>query len=79
MNIVVADNILNISSVNEIIDIGKREIDLEIVSIGIQGIEGAKGDKGDKGDTGSGEDTVLREQVGNTDTNYTNIFIGALL
>lgn len=73
MNIVVADNILNISSVNEIIDIGKREIDLEIVSIGIQGIEGAKGD------AGSGEDTVLREQVGNTDTNYTNIFIGALL
>lgn len=72
MNIVVADNILNISSVNEIIDIGKREIDLEIVSVGLQGIEGAKGADG------VGTDLELREQIGNTDTNYTNIFISAL-
>ena len=58
---------------------------------GDQGLKGDKGDKGEKGDKGDVGDTLefqalteqqkieLRGDVGNTSTNYTNLFNSVLL
>ena len=63
-------------------------VSIDVGLQGPQGITGLKGDKGDKGDVG---DTLefqalteeqkieLRGDVGNTSTNYTNLFNSVLL
>ena len=78
---IVADN-NNISVVQE------ESISIGFVDVGIQGMPGAKGMPGPKGDVG---DTLefqalteqqkieLRGDVGNTSTNYTNLFNSVLL
>ena len=78
---IVADN-NNISVVQE------ESISIGFVDVGIQGMPGAQGMPGPKGDVG---DTLefqalteqqkieLRGDVGNTSTNYTNLFNSVLL
>jgi hypothetical protein len=63
-------------------------VSIDVGLQGPQGVTGLKGDKGDKGDVG---DTLefqalteeqkieLRGDVGNTSTNYTNLFNSVLL
>ena len=57
------------------------------IDVGLQGPQGVTGLKGDKGDVGTLEFQALTEQqkielrgdVGNTSTNYTNLFNSVLL
>ncbi len=63
-------------------------VSIDVGLQGPQGVTGLKGDKGDKGDVG---DTIefqalteqqkieLRGDVGDTSTNYTNLFYSSLL
>ena len=65
-----------------------NSVSIDVGLQGPQGVTGLKGDKGDKGDVG---DTLefqalteqqkieLRGDVGNTSTNYTNLFNSVLL
>ena len=61
---------------------------LEFVQLGVQGPKGATGLTGDKGDIGDpltfdelteAQKLELRGDVGDTSTNYTNIFLNSLL
>ena len=63
-------------------------VNLEFVQLGVQGVKGATGATGDKGDIGDplvfeelteAQKLELRGDVGNTSTNYTNIFLNSLL
>ena len=65
-----------------------KTIDLEFVQLGVQGLKGATGATGDKGDIGAPlvfeelteeQKLSLRGDVGDTSTNYTNIFLNSLL
>ncbi len=61
---------------------------LEFTAIGVQGLVGAQGVQGIKGDTGQPlsfdllteeQKIALRGDVGNTSTNYTNLFNSVIL
>ena len=63
-------------------------VDLEFVQLGVQGLKGATGATGDKGDIGDplvfeelteAQKLALRGDVGDTSTNYTNLFNSVLL
>ena len=78
---IVADN-NNISVVKE------ESISIGFVDVGIQGMPGAQGIPGPKGDIGDPlefellteqQKLELRGDVGNTSTNYTNLFNNVLL
>ena len=65
-----------------------KTIDLEFVQLGVQGLKGATWATGDKGDIGAPlvfeelteeQKLSLRGDVGDTSTNYTNIFLNSLL
>ena len=60
-------------------------VSIDVGLQGPQGVTGLKGDKGDKGDTlefqalTEQQKIELRGDVGNTSTNYTNLFNSVLL
>ncbi len=62
--------------------------ELELVQLGVQGLRGPQGIEGPKGDIGEplefetlteGQKLELRGDVGNTSTNYANLFYSSLL
>lgn len=76
---------------NPIITISQDDIDLTLVEIGVQGPQGPLGPIGPIGPKGPQGDNLdftdlteqqkleLRGDVGNTSTNFTNVFYNALL
>ena len=63
-------------------------VNLEFVQLGVQGVKGATGAEGEKGDIGKSltfeelteaQKLALRGDVGDTSTNYTNLFNSVLL
>lgn len=79
---VIENGTVNITMINT------GEESLNITSVGIQGLPGAQGIPGPKGDIGEPlkfEDLTeiqklqLRGDVGNTSTNYANVFYNSLL
>ena len=83
VDVIVAD-----VSVESVVPEVTNAVSIDVGLQGPQGVTGLKGDKGDKGDVG---DTLefqalteqqkieLRGDVGNTSTNYTNLFNSVLL
>lgn len=86
VDVTVSDN-CNVS-VELVVPEVTNAVSIDVGLQGPQGVTGLKGDKGDKGDVG---DTLefqalteeqkieLRGDVGNTSTNYTNLFNSVLL
>ena len=73
---------------NSIINVKNESIEIGFTDIGFQGLPGAQGIKGPKGDIGEplefedlseSQKIELRGDVGNTSTNYTNLFNSVLL
>ena len=82
------DNTLVTFIQNDIINITTEFTTIEVTTLGTQGMVGARGEKGDKGDTGTSlefdllteqQKLELRGDVGDTSTNYTNLFLDSLL
>lgn len=73
---------------NSIINVKNESIEIGFTDVGFQGLPGAQGIPGPKGDTGDpldfedlteGQKQELRGDVGNTSTNYANLFYNSLL
>ena len=87
----VDSGIVDITIIDQIqnnIDIISKSVEIGIVDIGFQGLPGAQGIQGHKGDIGDPlefqalteeQKIELRGDVGNTSTNYTNLFNSVLL
>lgn len=88
VNQINVDVIVTDVSVELVVPEVTNAVSIDVGLQGPQGVTGLKGDKGDKGDVG---DTLefqalteqqkieLRGDVGNTSTNYTNLFNSVLL
>ena len=87
----ISNGIVSITMVdqdNSIINVKNESIEIGFTDVGYQGLPGAQGVQGPKGDVGDPLDfehlteqqkLELRGDVGNTSTNYTNIFLNSLL
>ena len=76
--------VLNTTGINIEVAAGQVVPAVEL-DVGVQGPQGVKGDKGDKGDKLEFSDLTpeqrieIRGDVGDTSTNYTNLFNSVLL
>ena len=87
----ISNGIVSITMVdqdNSIINVKNESIEIGFTDVGYQGLPGAQGIQGPKGDIGDQlkfenlteqQKLELRGDVGNTSTNYTNIFLNSLL
>ena len=77
-----------VSDSNNISIVQEESTTINFIDVGLQGMPGAQGDIGPKGDIGDPlefellteqQKLELRGDVGNTSTNYTNLFNSVLL
>ena len=67
---------------NPVITISQEEIDITLLEVGVQGPPGPIGPQGDNldfNDLTEQQKIELRADVGDTNINYTNIFLASLL
>ena len=93
VDVIVSDNYnAELTTTNVSVELVVPEVTNAVsIDVGLQGPQGVTGLKGDKGDKGDVGDTLefqalteeqkieLRGDVGNTSTNYTNLFNSVLL
>ena len=93
VDVTVSDNYsTELTTTNVLVELVVPEVTNAVsIDVGLQGPQGVTGLKGDKGDKGDVGDTLefqalteeqkieLRGDVGNTSTNYTNLFNSVLL